>query len=262
MARRPAKGWFGAPARQVRAWLRSHARRAMRRFCIVLLRRRFIVPAGRGSWCWRWAARCSCSSAATSSRSSTAARSSCTCARPAGTRIEKTEQIFQAVEDKIREVIPERRARPHRRQYRLAGALLQFRVRRRHRDRRQRRRHPGRAEGRPRADGELCREAAPGAAGGVPGGHLLLPGRRHGDPDPQLRHPGADRRPHRRLRPREEPAQSPRSCSSGSRRSRGSPTCICSRRSTRRSCSLRSTARAPPSSVSPPTASRSTSTPA
>ncbi len=26
---------------------------------------------------------------------------------PAGTRIEKTEQIFQAVEDKIREVIPE-----------------------------------------------------------------------------------------------------------------------------------------------------------
>ena len=26
---------------------------------------------------------------------------------PAGTRIEKTEQIFQAVEDKIREVIPD-----------------------------------------------------------------------------------------------------------------------------------------------------------
>ena len=27
---------------------------------------------------------------------------------PAGTRIEKTEQIFQAIEDKIREVVPER----------------------------------------------------------------------------------------------------------------------------------------------------------
>ena len=35
-----------------------------------------------------------------------AARFSFTCARPAGTRIEKTEQIFQAIEDKIREVIP------------------------------------------------------------------------------------------------------------------------------------------------------------
>ena len=43
---------------------------------------------------------------------------------PAGTRIEKTEQIFQAIEDKIREVVPERRARPHCRQHRFAGALL------------------------------------------------------------------------------------------------------------------------------------------
>ena len=44
---------------------------------------------------------------------------------PAGTRIEKTEQIFQAVEDKIREVIPEDETRSDRRQYRPAGALLQ-----------------------------------------------------------------------------------------------------------------------------------------
>ena len=35
-----------------------------------------------------------------------------------------TERIFQAVEDKIRQVIPERTARPDRRQYRLAGARL------------------------------------------------------------------------------------------------------------------------------------------
>jgi hypothetical protein len=52
-----------------------------------------------------------CSSAATSSRDrrrpDPAAR-----ARAAGTRIEKTEQIFQAVEDKIREIIPEKRPRP------------------------------------------------------------------------------------------------------------------------------------------------------
>ena len=56
---------------------------------------------------------------------------------PAGTRIEKTEQIFQAVEDKIREIIPDGGARSHRRQYRPAGPLLQLCVRRRHRDRRQ-----------------------------------------------------------------------------------------------------------------------------
>ena len=44
---------------------------------------------------------------------------------PAGTRIESTEAIFQAVEDKIREVIPEKERSPDRRQYRIAGAILQ-----------------------------------------------------------------------------------------------------------------------------------------
>ena len=43
---------------------------------------------------------------------------------PAGTRIETTERIFQAVEDKIRQVIPERPAQPDRRQYRASGAGL------------------------------------------------------------------------------------------------------------------------------------------
>ena len=33
---------------------------------------------------------------------------------------------------------------------------------------------------------------------------ILLPGRRHGDADPQLRHLGADQRAHRRLRPDQE----------------------------------------------------------
>ena len=43
---------------------------------------------------------------------------------PAGTRIETTERIFQAVEDKIRQVIPEGPAQPDRRQYRASGAGL------------------------------------------------------------------------------------------------------------------------------------------
>ena len=36
-------------------------------------------------------------------------------------------------------------------------------------------------------------------AGRLPGGDLLLSGRRHGDPDPEFRPAGADRRPYRRL---------------------------------------------------------------
>ena len=56
---------------------------------------------------------------------------------PPGTRIETTEQIFQAVEDKIREVIPGAGPRSDRRQYRTAGASLQSGIRRRLDDRRQ-----------------------------------------------------------------------------------------------------------------------------
>ena len=43
---------------------------------------------------------------------------------PPGTRIETTEQIFQAVENKIREVIPESDRGSDRRQYRAAGTRL------------------------------------------------------------------------------------------------------------------------------------------
>ena len=118
---------------------------------------------------------------------------------PAGTRIEKTEQIFQAVEDKIREIIPESErdlivdniGLPAR-SYNYAfgdgttigvndGVIL-----------------VSLKEGHaPTAD--YVRKLRAGAAGGVPGRHLLFPGRRHGDADPQFRHPGADRRAHRRL---------------------------------------------------------------
>jgi multidrug efflux pump subunit AcrB len=56
---------------------------------------------------------------------------------PAGTRIEKTEQIFEAVENKIRQIIPGERARADCRQHRSAGAPLQSRLRRRLDHRRQ-----------------------------------------------------------------------------------------------------------------------------
>ena len=87
---------------------------------------------------------------------------------PAGTRIERTEPIFQAVEDKIREVIPEKERELDRRQYRLAGSAptiwhsptastigVNDGV------------DPGRAEGRPRADRRLHPQTAPGAARGL-----------------------------------------------------------------------------------------------
>ena len=79
---------------------------------------------------------------------------------PAGTRIEKTEQIFQAVEDKIREIIPENERDLIVDNIGLPARSYNLRVRRRHRDRRQRRRDPDRAEGRPRADRHLYPQAA------------------------------------------------------------------------------------------------------
>ena len=82
-------------------------------------------------------AECSSSSAATSSRSSMAVRSSSMSARQPEPASRATEQIFQAVEDKIREVIPEQGPRADRRQYRAAGARLQSRLHRRLDDRRQ-----------------------------------------------------------------------------------------------------------------------------
>ena len=118
---------------------------------------------------------------------------------PAGTRIEATERIFQEVENKIREVIPESDRElivdniglPAR-AYNLAftdgstigvndGVIL-----------------VSLKEGHA-PTGRLRAQAAPGAAGGLPRGHLLFPGRRHRHPNPQFRAAGADRRAHRRL---------------------------------------------------------------
>ena len=125
---------------------------------------------------------------------------------PAGTRIEKTEQIFQAIEDKIREVVPERDRDLIVDNIGLPARSYNFAF------------GDGTATG--LNDGvilvalkeghaptqTLRRKAASGAAGRVSGIGLLLPGRRHGDPDSQFRHSGADRRAHRRLRPDQEPA--------------------------------------------------------
>ena len=63
------------------------------------------------------------------------------------------------------------------------------------------------AEGRPRADRRLRAQAARGAAGRISRSDVLFPGRRHRDADPQFRPAGADRRAHRRLRPRDQPAR-------------------------------------------------------
>ena len=94
-------------------------------------------PDRRRRWCSRSAARCSCLVGRDFFPAIDGGQIQLHVRAPAGTRIEETEQIFQAVEDKIREVIPEKRPRADRRQYRPAGALLQSGVRRRLDDRRQ-----------------------------------------------------------------------------------------------------------------------------
>ena len=146
---------------------------------------------------------------------------------------------------------PAGRARPHRRQYRVAGALLQLRIRRRDGDRRQRRSHSGRPDGGPRADGHLYPQAARNTARCFSGEHILLPGRRYGDADTQLRHPGTDQCAHGRLRSQQEPADHEGDAAADRGDPRASPTCICSRKSTARNSLLRSIAPAPPNSVSP-----------
>ena len=125
---------------------------------------------------------------------------------PAGTRIEKTEADVPGGRRQDPRHHSGGGARSHRRQHRPAGPLLQLCLRRRHRDRGQRRCHPDRPEGRPQADGDLHQEAAPGAAGRVSAEHILLPGRRHGDPDPQFQHPFTDQRAYRRLQPNQQSA--------------------------------------------------------
>ena len=132
------RGWFGRFHAWLRARLRADARRAMSSCSHALLNRSAssfrsspsLVAGARRR-------RCSCSSVATSSRSSTAGRSSSMSARRPARASKRPSGIFQAVEDKIREVIPESDRAADRRQHRPAGAGLQSRLLRRLDDRRQ-----------------------------------------------------------------------------------------------------------------------------
>ena len=127
---------------------------------------------------------------------------------PAGTRIEATEVVFQAVEDKIREIIPERERDlivddigiPQR-LYNLSftdgstigpndGVIL-----------------VALKEGHaPTA--RLRTQAARGATGRISGSDVLLSGCRHGHANPEFRHSGADRRENHWQRSRDQPARS------------------------------------------------------
>ena len=124
---------------------------------------------------------------------------------PAGTRIETTEAVFQAVEDKIRQVIPESdRERivdniglPAR-AYNLAfsdgtttgpnDGVIMVALKEGH-----------------APTARLRAQATRGAAAGLPRGDFLFPGGRHRHPDPEFRRAGADRRAHRRLRQGHQP---------------------------------------------------------
>ena len=55
------------------------------------------------------------------------------------------------------------------------------------------RRHPDQAEGRPSPDRRVCARVARGTAAAVSRHDLLVPARRHRQPDPQFRRAGADR---------------------------------------------------------------------
>ena len=153
---------------------------------------------------------------------------------PAGTRIEATERIFQAVEDKIREVIPESERElivdniglPAR-AYNLAftdgstigvndGVIL-----------------VALKEGHaPTAD--YVRKLRASAAGRVPGGDVLFPGRRHRHPDPQFRTCRRRSTCAPSATTGRTTCASPRSCGGALPPFPASPTRICSRRSTRR----------------------------
>ena len=123
------------------------------------------------------------------------------CPRPGGTRIERTEQIFQAVEDKIREVSPSRtragrstisgcRSAPIIWPSPTAATIgvndgqILVALKEGHA---------------PTAD--YVKQAARGAAGRLPGRGVLFPAGRHRDADPEFRRAVADRCAGARPRP-------------------------------------------------------------
>ncbi len=82
------------------------------------------------------------------------------------------------------------------------------------RDRDRGRRHPGDAEAGPSSDRRLrAQRLRARLPPGVSRGHVLLPARRHRDPDPELRTARADRRADRGQRPGGQPRRWPTRCS-------------------------------------------------
>ena len=136
---------------------------------------------------------------------STPGSSACTCAAPAGTRIEETEARYADVEAVIRETIPADEIQMMHRQHRHPGRRRQPGVQRRLDRLGGRRRDPGRAQSRePRPDRRRTSQRLrthPARAVSRPG--VLLPAGRHRVADPELRPAGADRRADRRPRPEE-----------------------------------------------------------
>ena len=164
---------------------------------------------------------------------------------PAGTRIEKTEELVAQVEARHPRRHPGRRARDDQRHDRRAD-LLQPRVRADRQRRRHGRRHPHRAQARAPPDRRLHAAAsARMLARDFPGCELLLPAGRHRQPGAQLRPVGADRRADRVPRPRQGLRGRAPAARRDRRRCRAPPTCTSSRCSTTRRSTSTSTASAP-----------------
>ena len=163
---------------------------------------------------------------------------------PARTRIERTEQIFAAIEDDIRKQIPAKDLRlvldniglPQR-TYNLAftdgstigvnDGVIQIEL----------------AEGhQPTAD--IIQTLRQRLRGGFPGRAVLLPAGRSGHAGAEFRRAHAGRRAGARAATARTTSASPRCCGSGWATSQASSTRTCSRSWTRRNCRTRSTARA------------------
>ena len=110
-----------------------------------------------------------------------------------GTRVEESANQFADVQKAIRKIIPPRRDRNARRQYRHADQRHQHDLQQYRRDRSGGRRHPDQAEGGSSADRRIRAGDARTVAADVSRHDVLVPAGRHRQPDPEFRRAGADR---------------------------------------------------------------------
>ncbi len=113
---------------------------------------------------------------------------------PRGNRLEGTEQIMAAVEDRIREIIPPKELRTINDTIGVPGGA-QPRLRAERQRQRRRRRDADLAQRAAQAVGVLSQDHPREAGGGFPGHDLLFPDRRHREPGAEFRPVGADRHP-------------------------------------------------------------------